>query len=160
MIDREYRDQAARAVRRFLDCEIDNFDYENKYPRPSLFSKRRIEDHAIQSIEELTWNWYDDFSAHKLEGTHSLSLEMREVGERCVLFLASDTEYEWRERRFLGSGPMTSDLTTLNLNPTHLQLREQLAAHLDQPEGDASVWPFFRREDYEATRQTFVSTCR
>ncbi len=158
MIDREYRDKAVRAVRRFLDCEIDNIDYENEYPAPTLFSKRRIEDHAIQAIAELTWNWYDDFSAHKLEGIHALSSEMRAIGERCVLFLTSDAEYEWREHRFIGTGAYHSDLISLDLNPTPLPASESLSAHLDQPEGDASVWPFFRSADYEAALQASVTT--
>jgi len=150
MVDQGARLEAARALQRFLHRQTTNDDYESEYPiLVGLFRKKRSQDPAIQSVYEFSWNWFDDFVSHKLEGRYELSHEMREVGERCLLFFHTSLEYEWRETRFIGSGVQPSNLITLGLATNHLTIGEQLSAHLDQPEGDASVWPFFRREDYE-----------
>jgi len=137
MIDREFRDQAGLAVRRFLDCTIDNNDFQLEYPlKPS-------DDPVIRAIQEYVWHWYDDLSVHKLIKDHALSDDEREIGERCVLILRSDVEYEWRESKFISSALFSLGFAS------QLALSEQLALYLNQPEGDASVWPFFRRSDYE-----------
>ena len=146
MIDREFRDQAAWALRRFIDCEIDNIDFENELPHKPLFGKKRVADPALRAIEDYVWHWYDDLSVHKLDGLHKLDDEERALGERCVLFLKSDIEYEWRNFRFV-----PGDLFSMEL-ASQLPLDQQLAMNLNQPEGDVSVWPFFRRADYELAR--------
>jgi hypothetical protein len=148
MVDQNARLEAAQALRRFLNCQTTNHDYESEYPLAELFGRKRSKDPAIQSVYELSWYWFDDLVTHKLEGRYELSREMHEVGERCLLFFHTSLEYEWRETRFIGSDVQPSNLITLGLADNHLTIAEQLSAHLNQPEGDASVWPFFRREDY------------
>ena len=86
--------------------------------------------------------------AHKLEGEYELDGEVLEIANRCVTFLKSDCEYEWRESNFMSTGWVRSALTTLNLVRSFPTVRESLAHHLDQPEGDAAVWPFFHAADF------------
>ena len=139
MIDRDFRDQAASALRRFLDCTIDNIDFENEYPRVHPPE----EDPALRAIEETVWHWYDDFTAQKLDGVHELSDDERALGERCVLFLKSDNKYEWRNDRFIPTDLLSTEFAGLTFP-------EQMTAYLNQSEGDVAVWPFFRRSDFES----------
>jgi hypothetical protein len=143
MIDREFRDKAALALRRFLDCSTDNNDCQLEYPGQSLFGRKRPDDPALRAIEEYVWHWYDDLSLHKLEKDRALSDDERERGERCILFLKSDLEYEWRQSRFI-----PGDFVSLEF-ASQLTLSEHMALSLDQPEGDGTAWPFFRRSDFE-----------
>ncbi|MGA3133322.1 MAG: hypothetical protein ABSD59_21185 [Terracidiphilus sp.] len=160
MVDRERREGAAIALRRFLDYEIDNIEYENEYsnatldgPFQRLFGKHRIEDRALRAISDFTWCFYDDFHAHKLDGEHALSEEALTIANRCILFLKSEYEYEWHETSLLMVESNFTPRGILNLNPppefTPRTLTQHLSALLRQPEGDASVWPFFRRSNYE-----------
>ena len=149
MVDHGARAKAFQSLRRFVACETTNDEYEDEYPLPELFGRRRSSDRAVRAIYEFSWSWFDDIYPHKLEGKHSLTEEAGLIAERCLLFLQSDLEYEWKEGRFIGNGSVSSVLVTLGLTQYCLSLTEQLAAHLDQPEGDASVWPFFRKTDYD-----------
>jgi len=143
MVDREARQQAAHAVRRFLDCETTNDVYESEYPL------HWSQDLAIRAIYELSWSWFDDFNAHKLEGKYELPVEMRMIGERCALFLGSGHEYDWKEFKFISTGIFSrSELITLGLTDHQVGINESLAAYLDEPQGDATVWPFFRASDH------------
>lgn len=149
MIDHQTRIEAFNALRRFVACETTNDDYESEYPLPEPLGRKWSADRAIRAIYEFSWSWFDDFYPHKLEGKHALNDETMRVAERCLLFLQSDAEYEWTETRFIKLGTLLSNLVTLGLTHRHLSLDEQLFAHLDQPAGDSSAWPFFRRRDYE-----------
>jgi len=147
MIDRKCRDEAVSAVRRFLGCETDNIDFENEYP------EKTPDDPAIRVLSDFFWNLYDDFHSHKLDGEHTLSDEGRAICERCIIFLNSDAEYEWHETRLMFPTRASSgEIIVLDLSgaETPRTLAEYLQTYLDQPEGDASVWPFFRRSDYES----------
>ena len=149
MIDREARAEAFKALRRFIECQSTSDEYEDEYPLPDVSGRRRSPDPAIQAIYEFSWSWFDDFYPHKLDGPHSLPEDTRQVAERCLLFLRSDVAYEWKQVRFIAAGAVLSNLITLGMMGRRLAIEDQLAAHLDQPEGDAALWPFFRRSDYE-----------
>ena len=158
MLDRTTRAEAFLALRRFVFGDITNDDYESEYPLPELFGRKASSDRAIRAIYEMSWSWFDDFHSHKLEGEYALDDETRRVAHRCLLFLQSDVEYRWKETRFIKAGTMISNLLTLGLTRTRLSLEEQLAAHLDQPDGDAFAWPFYRREELEAAASQFPPT--
>jgi hypothetical protein len=149
MIDRDARLQAAKAVQRFLDCETTNEDYISEYPSPGQF-RWKGKDPAIWAIDDFSWNWYDDFDTHRLEGYYQLPQEARAISRRCVLFLKSDFEYEWRKVNFICMGIHILDILRLGRRHKPVTLDEKLAAHLAQPEGNAPVWPFFRISDYHA----------
>jgi hypothetical protein len=149
MVDHPVRTEAVYALRRFIDCFITNDEYESEYPLPEIFGCKWSDDRAIRAIYEFSWSWFDDFDSHRLEGKYALPDDFSHVAERCVLFLKTDCDYEWQEGKFIGSGLQPSRLITLGLMTHRLPIDEQLAAHLDQPEGHAHVWPFFRLADYE-----------
>jgi hypothetical protein len=148
-VDFETRAVAACALQRFLDCDTTNDDYESEYPLPELFGRKWSSDLAIRAIYEFSWSLFDDINTHRLEGKYALNEETERVGRRCVLFLRSSAEYEWREAKFIKAGALLSHLVTLNLMDRPLTLEEQLAAHLNEAEGEAAVWPFFRHSTYE-----------
>jgi hypothetical protein len=149
VIDRQARTEAVHALRRFIDCATTNDEYESEYPLPEIFGRRWGGDRAIRAIYEFSWSWFDDFDSHRLEGKYALPDDFSPVAERCVLFLRTDCDYEWKEEKFIGSGLQPSHLLTLGLMTHRVAIDEQLAAHLDQAEGEAHVWPFFRLADYE-----------
>lgn len=154
MIDRQTRVEAFQALRRFAAAETTNDEYESEYPLPELFGRRSSPDQAIRAVYELTWSWFDDLHTHKLEGQYALDEETKHVANCCLLFLRSEVEYQWKEARFMKAGSVISNLLTLGLTRRPVSLEERLAAHLDQSEGDASVWPFFRRAEYEMALRT------
>jgi hypothetical protein len=139
MVDRESRRHAVRALRRFLDCETTNDEYESEYPGPVLVMKRASKDLAIRAISEFSWYWFDDFSVHRLDGRHALTSEERSFGEQCVLFLQSGLEYEWKEFRFIGKCTGTpisrSELVRLGRNPNPWPFPKWLVALFPEPEG-------------------------
>ena len=142
MVDQETRSEAFLALKRFLTCETTNDEYEGEYPLPTLFGRKESKDLAIKAIYTMSWNWFDDFNNHKLEREYELDLETRRIAERCLAFLETNYEYEWQETNFISTGFVGSVLTTLGLRPTVPGVEERIRNYLDQPEGDASVWPF------------------
>jgi hypothetical protein len=154
MVDREARSEALRALQRFLDCVTTNDEYESEYPLPELFGRKASKDPAIRAIHSMSWNWFDDFKDHKLEREYELDPETKSVAERCHQFLRSDYEYEWKETNFISTGFIGSVLTTLGIARTVPSVEERIANHLDQPEGEASAWPFFRNIDRMTAEQT------
>lgn len=148
MVDREARDKALHALKRFIACETTNDEYEGEYPLPELFGRKESKDLAIKAVHTMSWNWFDDFHPHKLEGGYSLEPEVQQVADRCALFLGASYEYEWKEANFISTGFIQSAMTILGLSRSVPTVGERITSHLDQPEGDASVWPFFRIFDY------------
>jgi hypothetical protein len=153
MIDTQARHEALLALERFLACETTNDEYESEYPLPELFRRKESKDLAIKAIHSMSWNWFDDLNNHKLEHEYELDPETKAIAERCRLFLGTSFEYEWRETNFMSTGFTSSVLTTLGLSRTRPTVEERVANHLDQPEGYAAVWPFFRNEDFLAATQ-------
>jgi hypothetical protein len=153
MVDKQTRREALTALRRFLACETTNDEYGGEYPLRTLFGRKASGDPAINAIHTMSWNWFDDFNNHKLEREYELDPESQAVADRCVAFLGANFEYEWYENNFISTAFMRSLITTLGLSSTTPGVQERIKNHLDQPEGDASVWPFFRREDFIAATQ-------
>jgi hypothetical protein len=148
MVDTEARRVALGALKRFLECKTDSDEYDSEYPHPELFGRKASKDRAIKAIYGMSWNWFDDLNPHKLEHEHSLDTKIAAIAKRCTLFLSSGVEYEWREDDFMQTGFTRSVLTTLGLIRTVPTVEEQIANHLDQSEGETSVWPFFRSADF------------
>ncbi|MCL2661475.1 MAG: hypothetical protein FWD64_13285 [Acidobacteriaceae bacterium] len=145
-------------MRRFLCCETTNDEYDAEYPHPEMFGRCSNADPAIRAIWNISWFWYDDIETHKLEGKHELTPETKEIAERCCLFLASDSRYKWRKTKFTSIGGIVTGIfcsvfTALRLKRTRPTVYGEFAQFLNQPEGDASVWPFFRRDELVAAQQ-------
>jgi hypothetical protein len=160
MIDKETRLKAHNALKRFLVCEIDSNDYECEYPSHAKLFGPANPDRAIKAIFGISWSWFDDLTPHKLEREHALPSETQQLADRCLLFLESDREYEWREDNFIKVDFTRTVLTTLGLNRSSPPVEQTFANLLAQPEGDASVWPFFRQDDFIAAKQDSEANIR
>jgi hypothetical protein len=147
MVSREAREQAARALRRFLDCETTNeeFDSECVHVGPIW---NRSKDRAITAVYGFAWNLYDDFTEHKLEGAWELDEPVKEIAERCVLFLGSDYEYEWKKSEFIGIDWRRVFSRFLPWVKWETDTLKRFETNLGEPAGDASVWPFYRTADF------------
>ncbi len=133
MIDRPNRDRLAEALRHLLSGCIDNLAFDD-LDCPGGITES--EDRAIFEVFYAVWPCYDDFHSHPLQLTDGQRLDFK----RCILFLHSDNEFDWPSK----SGGVGDYLRGLANNLTGQRFR--LCAV--EPEGDVSVWPFFRREDY------------
>lgn len=136
MIDRSKRNQLAEALRHLLSGQMDNLAFD-ELDCPGNISNS--EDQAIFEIFYAVWPHYDDFQSHALELTDRQRLDFK----RCILFLHSDDEFEWPKKQaglvhFLER--ITAQIFT---RPRKTQLT-----------GDMTVWPFFRREDYDRALQS------
>lgn len=135
MIDRAKRDRLAEALRHLLSGRIDNLAFDD-LDCPGGVTES--DDGAIFEVFYSVWLCYDDFHPHPLRLTDGERLHF----ERCILFLHSDNEFEWRWHKLSGVvhhlRRVADDLTGHRFN-----------LRCVQPEGDRAVWPFFRREDYD-----------
>ncbi|MFZ1918452.1 MAG: hypothetical protein WAU58_12825 [Terriglobales bacterium] len=85
MVDRTKRLEAAGLIEKFAAREVTNFEFEDRFPRSA--------DPALHAVHTVMWSAYSDIREHRLDGTHALKQEARDVFERCALFLRTDTEY-------------------------------------------------------------------
>lgn len=147
MIDPLARQQARRALERFLGGTTTNRAYIQQYPYLGRFWLRH-RDRALVAIYEMTWNFYDDLEEHKLEGRFALPDEGLQLAARCVLFLATTLKYEWRTTRFMRID-WRARIPFLRRAPAP-DHATRLERTLREPAGDATVWPFYRAIDYHA----------
>ena len=150
VIDIQARQAAADALTRFfIRRDTSNFQYMDQYPHSK--------DPAIRSIWWMLWGLYDDLREHKMVEQHALWPDTLELVNRCVLFLESGREYEWDSRVFSLRRAVRAWVRFLQRLPERrrpLTASEQLEEILfDEPQGDASVWPFYRKADYEELQQ-------
>jgi len=134
MVNRQARDTAAEVLREFRDGSISNREYERRYPRAK-------DDPALWGIYSQVWFCYSDSSEHGLTGKHALTGEGRALINRCLLFLASNLEFEWPATklriwfpflRLIGFGRIVNR-----------KIEKQMSI------GDVDVWPFLKKSDYE-----------
>ena len=130
MIDLYARDIGAAALEEFLEGSITNEEYEEKYPRSE-------NDPALREIYLQVWFFYSDIKKHKLIGKNSLNDEQSKLVERCILFLKSDLEFEWRPQKLR---PLQGILRLFGF--------ERETEEMDT--GDKDVWPFYTVERYES----------
>ena len=150
MVDREVRDKAALALQRFLECETTNEEFDAEFTGLAATWKRHS-DRAIAAVYGFAWNLYDDFEEHTLEGAYELDEPVLAMAGRCVRFLRSDLEYEWRKAKFIGLDWRRIAARILPWVHWEQDPMKRFQAYLGEPSGDASVWPFYRREDNEAS---------
>lgn len=148
MIDRRRRDAMAELLRHFVAGRLTNDEFEERLdvtlndPRPV----RRWEDAALWAIRSRAWFLYDDLRTHRMKGEWAPSREGRSELARWVLFLYSDSEYEWPIRDFISLSSCLMNLLTLGLAQVILS---RLLRQRHKAMGDWDVWPFVRRSDYE-----------
>lgn len=136
MIENEAREKYAQLLRNFLSGKIDNFKYEDAFHEIDFKS-----DEGINQIYCDVWHYYCDLRKHKLNdpGWGFESKENREAIIRFILFLHSSYEYEW---------PIASIKETI-LKLLTLGAYDRYFDKKPKSTGDQTVWPFYRRCDYE-----------
>lgn len=111
MVDREGRDKAAEAVRRFRDGEITNKQYERAWD-----GLRSGDDRALRDIHHCLWFSYDDIRTHRMTGEWALPPEGCRLWNACLAFLESNLEYQdprrgpypWPQQRLYAYWPFPS----------------------------------------------------
>jgi len=100
------------------------------------------DDRALHEVFYAVWPAYDDFRSHPLRLTDGQRLDFK----RFVLFLHSDSEFEWpRPRRGIVDWfwRVADDITG-----------QRFGWWPVKSDGDMAVWPFFRRADYDRALQS------
>jgi hypothetical protein len=138
MVDRGKRDSARDVLRNFIDCKLTNDEFHAQFPGSD-------HDLAVGAIRSNVWMLYSDLHTHKLAGNHTPNAEARALLERCVLFLDSGFEFEWPVPK-IGLANLLPNLTRRfrKMSPDSETARD------GSDSGDNTVWPFFRRSDYDA----------
>ena len=139
MIDRPARSRLAEAIRHLVSGQVTNDEFEI---RACISSG----DLAIQEIfGQGAWQLYSDTSGYRLVGPNRLPRAARREVARWILFLASEHEYEWP------CPNLPSRLILLVGNMVTIGGAGWLYSKSLSRQGDFEVWPFFRRNDYEAS---------
>ncbi len=141
MIDTKSRKKAAEVARRFVAGQVSNFELENEFPSSK--------DPAMWAIEDTLWCFYDDFEEHCLKGKRGVPEEARSVMLRWVMFLYSNSEYEWPKISYPGVRPIECGLFGKIFN-RHKKQHEFLTS------GEVEYWPFISNESYHNAKQNPV----
>lgn len=152
MVNREARRGAALALRRFLGGQSTNKEFDREFAAvaPEL---ERGQDRALRAIYGFCWNLYDDFEEHRLEGDWALEPPVREIAERCLLFLGSGCSYEWKKTKFIGLDWRRILARFLPWIKWEHDPLKRFEAYLGEPEGEARFWPFYRECDYRQAQR-------
>ena len=141
MIDRPKRDRLAQALRQLLSGRIDNLAFDDLDCPGNITDS---DDRALFEIFYSVWPHYDDFRSDPVQLPAGQKLDF----ERCVMFLHSDYEFEWPRKR-LATG--ISDYFRRVLDEMTFRRFQLWSPHAA---GEVSVWPFYRREDYECASRS------
>jgi hypothetical protein len=170
MVDRERRKKLALHLRHLSVGLISNDDFEKKVmndvthgwlPEQYYRAKEaKFDDPIIKPMLELCWCLYSDTKRHKLIGGHKLTDEQLKSIARYILFLHSNLEYEWsyidatNPLIKLSLKDLLLTIVTLGQNiRNELNKRKQQVKEIERM-GDIDVYPFFRKQDYEAQLKT------
>jgi len=136
MVNRSKRLCAKSLLERFLACQITNDDFNDSFPCDKA-------DGALEAIYCNIWPYYSENRTHKLDGKHALQPEVEELFRRCVVFLASNLEYEWPPYEWI-------DLKYgfMRLFASSKKIDDQFERF--KARGEFAVWPFIRQSDYLA----------
>lgn len=133
-VDRDARRKIAELLRSALAGQITNMELDERFPE-------RSKDPAVHAVYCQTWRYQDDFKEYRLTGDFKPPEEVRRRLERCALFMEGDLPYEW-------PSPIGYVLEWIR----------SLVGQPNATRGDRSVWPFFRRSDFDTINRTAPST--
>lgn len=138
MIDRSARNQLAEALRVLAAGLVSNDEFEDSRLPHS-------HDVAIREIfSRGAWMLYSDNREYRLTGKNKLDAATKSEVARWVLFLKTDLQYQWPVySRLHMLGMLLANIMTLGM--ANRIFISRFAAY-----GDADVWPFIRKADYEA----------
>jgi hypothetical protein len=140
VIDRKGREATATAVHELLGKYVSFEDFYYSYPARSI-------DDAVNAVRSGIF-----FAPTDGEGGVDFDRNSRKAVLRSVLFLRSDLEYEW-SRFSMGCGSCLLSLLSCGLYIPlwHWLHREEIKiANAQDAAGDVSVWPFYRKSDFDA----------
>jgi hypothetical protein len=140
-IDRPARNFAADLIGRFKDGEISNDEFMDEWPW-------RSKDPAIKAISHELWFTYSDLKNHTLIGKYALNAKGVALYERCILFLQSEEEYVWPKSQGILPGIYGWLLLIMSLGLL-LPLDRWFQRRNFEAMGDADVWPFISKADYD-----------
>jgi hypothetical protein len=157
MIDREKRDRFAEQVRHFAAGVVTVEQYEERADDLAFAAR----DSGIDAVWNNVWGLYDDFRTDRLRGEWALDPVTRRTVALCILFLYSDTEYQWPDDAIPGPPGCLTGLARVLLNMATLGLCRPLLdrRHLQRWQewdrrvaqfGDIECWPFLHRAELEA----------
>jgi hypothetical protein len=137
VIDMDARRQLALLARRLAAGRITNDQFDDAVPNSRDPALHDIYLHGL-------WPLYDDLFEHRLKGRWALTPEGRDWVARVVLFLRSGNPYRYRRvSGFVQVPVLLMSLLTLGwFGRFWLRRRWQ--------DGDASVWPFYSRDEFQA----------
>lgn len=138
MVDRASRKRLGEELRHYVACLVTNYELD------ALEVDWR--DSGAVAVKEYAWSLYDDLHKHYAKGPHKLSKEARDMVARWILFLHSDIDYTWPRYSFMQIVNWPMNLLTFG----HWEARKARRFQEFQTAGDFDVWPFARREDFEA----------
>jgi hypothetical protein len=93
MIDRDARNDLAESLRRLVDGDMTNDEFDDGYHGRWCESK----DAAVVEISGFGYSLYssDLLWPYRLKGRHAVPAQTREIAQHAIRFLQTDLEYEW-----------------------------------------------------------------
>jgi hypothetical protein len=146
VIDRSARDRLAEGLRQFAAGRSWSEDFEQRCVMPAM----RSPDPGAHEVAWAAWGLYDDFSDTRLTGRFRLSRESRRAIARWIMFLRSDTAYEWPTYpRWHALALLPMDILTLGATARARRRKWRKA-------GEFHVWPYRTWSDYRTAIRTPV----
>jgi len=139
-MDRNGRDATATAAHELLGKYVSLEQVVHSY-------SGRSDDEGVNAIRSMIF-----MAPLDGEGGIEVDRDQRKTLLRTVLFLRSDLEYEW-SRFSMGCGSCLLSLLTCGVYIPiwyWLNRNEIRAANAQDAAGDSSVWPFYRKSDFDA----------
>lgn len=142
VFDRNARDLLIVALRRLMARQITNDAFEE------LMEDVPTTDRVVGEVYDRAWCLCSDQYSHHLDS--DLTRQVRPELARWILFLQTDLEYRWppdpRGPLFIYNWP----LNLLTLGWWERRKARRVAEW--ERHGDASVWPFLSRQEFDDTR--------
>ena len=131
MVSVETRRKAAQLLLDFYDGRLTNHQLEDSWPSAET-------DPALLAIYKGAWFLYSDLHPHYLSAEERRSYRIAKYVHRMLTFLRSQLEYQWK------GFPLWRHERLLELFDSQRRKANR--------SGDTSVWPFYSKTDYIATR--------
>ncbi|MCK5943053.1 MAG: hypothetical protein KAI24_13830 [Planctomycetes bacterium] len=145
MIDRALRDRYASALRQLLSGQVTNWQFEGITKGECLDSH----DGVLVPIYWRAWTLYSD-GAWPEYIDRDLAAAVRPEIARWILFLQTDLAYRWPPGPLDQFGTRSVIMDALTFGWWERRKEERLRAW--ERHGDASVWPFLTREEFDRAR--------
>lgn len=143
MVDREGRDKLIELIKKYLNCKIDNFQFDDALY--NLEDSHKI-DPVISKVNLQLYFIYDDLRMHWNNKNYKVSEEQLYDINRIVEFLETDLLFEWP--------PINNEsiITKLKnwLFPSLKNVQEKTVSAF--PRLDEAYWPFLNEEQYRMNK--------